>query len=130
MPIVAEARRLSFAAIVALGPHDSTCFAQDDWVWRTGRGAMPVVFACGCCKTPVRAMADPKLEIILACPTCGLADSLDNIEREVAEFLQEDLAKAFDDMRRGVAGGGCAFTFDETPHTSRVHRFIAIAPVP
>lgn len=86
---------------------------------------MALVFACSGCKTPL-SLNDPKSEVMLVCPICGLADSLDNVEREVAEFLQEELANAFDDMRRNVTSGGHAFAFDETPRTRLAFRFIAI----
>jgi hypothetical protein len=74
---------------------------------------------CARCKEPLEIVADSEPEA-LVCPTCGEVDTVENVTREVGEYITE---KMFSDMLRNAAQGSSALTFTEGP--KRAYRFIA-----
>jgi hypothetical protein len=73
---------------------------------------------CARCKEPLEVVADSDPEAV-ACPTCGEGDTVENVTREVGEYITE---KMFSDMLRDAAEKSSALTFTEGP--KRAYRFI------
>jgi hypothetical protein len=73
---------------------------------------------CARCKIPLEVVADAEHEAV-ACPICREGDTVENVTREVGEYLAE---KAFSDMLREAAEKSSALTFTEGP--KRTYRFI------
>jgi hypothetical protein len=74
---------------------------------------------CARCQEPLEVVVDSEPEAV-ACPTCGEGDTVENVTREVGEYIAE---KMFSDMLRKTAQESSALTFTESP--KRSYRFIA-----
>jgi hypothetical protein len=68
---------------------------------------------------PLEVVADSEPEAV-ACPICGEGDTVENVTREVGEYIAE---KAFSEMLREAAEKSSGLTFTEGP--KRAYRFIA-----
>jgi hypothetical protein len=64
---------------------------------------MGFVFACGYCKTPLKGPASPNPNTMLKCPSCGQAETFENVKRIVAEFVKETAHIKIEEMLRAVA---------------------------
>jgi hypothetical protein len=49
-----------------------------------------LVFACGACKTPLEGPANPNLDSMFECLSCGQTETFENLRRIVCQFLQEN----------------------------------------
>ncbi|SEE09351.1 hypothetical protein SAMN05519104_5187 [Rhizobiales bacterium GAS188] len=87
---------------------------------------MATVLGCARCQTPLKGPSDPKPNDTFACPSCGESDSLDNVKREVGEFVQEQAQQAFDDILRNTFKGSETITITETLGPERTYRFVPI----
>ncbi len=57
-------------------------------------------FGCARCKVPLEGPAKPKPSDRFTCPVCGTGDSLKNVEGEVLQQMQEQVAsKVFSGTR-------------------------------
>ncbi len=63
------------------------------------------VAKCANCKVALQGPDDPKPQDRFACPSCGQGDTLENVEREVADYVQQKtadmLGASFDKAVRG-----------------------------
>jgi hypothetical protein len=75
---------------------------------------------CARCKIPLEITTNLEVDNFLACPVCGEGDTVENVAREVGEYVVE---KRFSNMLRGAAENSTALTFTEGP--KRVYRFVA-----
>ena len=50
---------------------------------------MGFIFACGYCGTSLKGSADSSSDSMVKCPSCGQAETFDNVKRIVGEFLQD-----------------------------------------
>jgi hypothetical protein len=87
---------------------------------------MGFVFACGCCKTPLKGPATPTPNTMLKCPCCGQAETFEHVKRIVAEFLKETAHNKIEEMLRAVARHGESLTYSDAPSSKGVYRFIAV----
>lgn len=67
----------------------------------------------------------PRPKDTLTCPICGQAEKLENVEREVCEFIRERIADRIRDVSLGVISGSNARTIAQTLRPERVYRFVA-----
>lgn len=79
---------------------------------------------CARCKVPVEITANPNSQSIVSCPRCGLRDTLKNVEREVAQFVEEHIADQLDATFKRAASRSKFITYKAGPRTKRRHRFI------
>jgi hypothetical protein len=87
---------------------------------------MRFVFACGHCKTPLEGAADASSDSMFKCPSCGQAETSDNVKRIVAEFLKESARTKIEEMLRVAASHGVSLTYSDAPRSKGVYRFIAV----
>lgn len=52
------------------------------------------VAKCAQCKVALQGPDDGEPQDRFACPSCGQSDTRENVEREVADYVQEQLADA------------------------------------
>ena len=74
---------------------------------------------CARCKVPL-GVTDSKTEVFLACPICREGDTVDNVTREVGEYIAEKMTA--DMFKKAAAEQSIALTFTEGP--KRIYRFI------
>lgn len=79
---------------------------------------------CGKCKVALEGPADPKPDSVFACPSCGEADTLQNVTRIIAEFVEETTARFFEEKLRGIAARSKAIKLTSKPIPHRQHRFV------
>ena len=60
---------------------------------------------CAACKCDLELFPDAKPEPRAVCPQCGNGDTLDNVTREVGEYVKEQMAQAVHNRNRPM--GGC-----------------------
>jgi hypothetical protein len=87
---------------------------------------MGFVFACGNCETPLKGPADPNSDSMFKCPSCGQAETFDNVKRIVGEFLKESARNKIEEMLRAAASHGESLTYSDAPRSKGVFRFIAV----
>ncbi|NOT41632.1 MAG: hypothetical protein HOP13_14170 [Alphaproteobacteria bacterium] len=59
---------------------------------------------CARCKVTLEGPTDAKGQDVFACPICGNADNLENIHRELANYMQEHAATSLQNsMRKSFA---------------------------
>ncbi len=79
---------------------------------------------CGKCKVALEGPADPKPDSVFACPTCGEADTLQNVTRIIAQFVEEKTARHFQESFRRIAARSKAIKLTSKPIPHRQHRFV------
>jgi len=79
---------------------------------------------CAECNLALEGPVDPQPHDIVACPGCGVSDTLENVTREVGEYVAEKMAESLSvDMRDAFRGSDLIkVTSDYRPQGS--HRFI------
>ncbi len=52
---------------------------------------------CAKCDVPLQGAAtDPQPTDMVSCPKCGVSDSLENVSREVGEYVEEKTAESME----------------------------------
>ncbi len=82
------------------------------------------VVKCAKCKVPLEGPDDARADSLIACPSCGMGDTRENVEREVAEYMASGVSQALDAMVEGFALGLGQSSNLEGPRAERVFRFI------
>ena len=79
---------------------------------------------CGRCECTLEFVPDAQPEPRAACPQCGESDTLENIKREVGEYIKEQTAQALiKDIADGVRGSKY-LKFKSNFRPNGGHRFI------
>ncbi len=73
---------------------------------------------------PLEGPADAEPQSVFACPTCGASDRLENIEREIAEYIAEKTGNEIDSMFADLARSSKSMTFEKSARPKKVYRFI------
>lgn len=79
---------------------------------------------CGKCEVALETFTNDDGEKRGRCPKCGNSDTVDNIHREVREFVQEHAARALHESLRGATRGNKSFKLTSNAPPKRRHRFI------
>lgn len=79
---------------------------------------------CGSCKCDLEHFPDAKPDPRAACPRCGEGDTLDNIHRIVAEFVEERLAQSIHAAVVDGVRGSKALKVTSNFRPKRNHRFV------
>jgi hypothetical protein len=87
---------------------------------------MGLVFACGYCEMPLDGPADPRSDSLFKCPSCGQAETSDNVKRIVGDFLKEKARNKIEEMLRVAASHGVSVRYTDAPRSTGVYRFIAV----
>ena len=58
---------------------------------------------CAKCHVPVEGPTDPQPQDRMTCPNCGESDTVENINREVQEYITEQVALSLEATMREVA---------------------------
>jgi hypothetical protein len=79
---------------------------------------------CARCKCALELIPDAQPEPRAACPQCGEGDTVENIQREVGEYVKEQTAQAMiKDIANGVRGSKY-LKFTSNFHPNGRHRFV------
>lgn len=87
---------------------------------------MGFVFACGYCEMPLKDPADPSLDSIFKCPSCGQAETSENVKVVVAGFLQKGARIKLEEMLQAAASHGESLAHNDASRLKGVFRFIAL----
>jgi len=80
---------------------------------------------CAKCDVPLQGAAtDPQPTDMVSCPKCGVSDSLENVIREVGEYVEEKTAEYLAGEMRDATRGSKTMTFKEKPRPKKTYRFI------
>ena len=84
----------------------------------------PKPIKCACCNVVLEPRAKPDPQVVLFCPQCGISDTLENVQREAAEFAMEHMQKQFSLIAENAFRGtkNVELTGDVIPE--RAHRFV------
>lgn len=82
------------------------------------------VVKCAKCKVPLQGPADARADSFIACPSCGMGDTRENVEREVADYAASRVSQALDAMVEDFALGIGQKSNLEGPREQRTYRFI------
>lgn len=81
---------------------------------------------CARCNVTLESsVPDPEPKDHVACPTCGEGDTLENVTREIGEYITEKMTESLGDTFRNLernSGGMIKVTTSHSPH--RIYRFI------
>jgi len=79
---------------------------------------------CAKCNLALQGPADPEPDDALICPGCGMSDTLENVTREIGEYVTECMAEAIGGTVRD-AFRGTEFIEVTTDHRHQtLHRFV------
>jgi hypothetical protein len=70
---------------------------------------------CAKHNVPLEGPTNPESESVFSCPICGESDNLENIEREIAEYVESKMAAKINVMFGNDS---------DEPRPQRVYRFI------
>ncbi|MDP1837770.1 MAG: hypothetical protein Q8N31_06095 [Reyranella sp.] len=79
---------------------------------------------CAKCNVPIEGPVDAKPESAVSCPVCGISDTLENVNREAAEYVTSKAADALSDKLAGVARGSKFMTYKQGPRNHKIYRFV------
>lgn len=79
---------------------------------------------CGACHVAVKGPADPKPEDTFTCPSCGRADSLENVMASAIAFVLETSRRYLQESMRETARGSKFIKFEGKPVPKSDHAFI------
>jgi uncharacterized Zn finger protein (UPF0148 family) len=79
---------------------------------------------CAKCKVPVKGPVDAKAETTVSCPVCGISDTLENVEREAADYVARQAVDALDAQMKGIASQSKWMTYEQGPRDNKVYRFV------
>lgn len=79
---------------------------------------------CAKCDEPIKAPVDAKPETVLSCAICGVSDTKENIEREVADYVASKVSGALDDMLGGIASRSKWMTYKAGSRDNKTYRFV------
>lgn len=79
---------------------------------------------CAKCDEPIKGLVDAKPETVLACSSCGVSDTKENIEREVADYVASKASDAISDKLKGIASGHKWMTYEQGARDHKVYRFV------
>ena len=82
------------------------------------------VVKCAKCKVPLEGPDDARPDSLIACPSCGICDTRENVEREVADYAASRVVQVLDAVVEGFALGLGQSSNLEGPREQRVFRFI------
>lgn len=82
------------------------------------------VVECAKCKVPLVGPDDAQADSFIACPICGMGDTRENVEREVADYAASRVSQALDAMVESFALGLGQSANLEGPREQRAYRFI------
>lgn len=79
---------------------------------------------CARCKVTLKGPADAQGQDVFACPICGNADKLENIHRELANYLQEHAATKLQQSMRKTFANNKSFKYTPGVIQKRSYRFM------
>jgi len=79
---------------------------------------------CARCKCVLETLPDAKPEPRAACPQCGEGDTLENVRREVGEYIQEHISKTIHGALVDGVRGSKNLKVTSDFHPKGGHRFI------
>ena len=80
---------------------------------------------CAKCNVALQGPADPQPQDVLSCPRCGESDNLENILREVGDYISEKVGDSFGDMLDRAVKGSEFIKVTHNRPAKRIYRFIA-----
>lgn len=80
---------------------------------------------CARCNVPLESsVPDPQPDDHVACPICGEGDTLENVGREISEYLASKASDEIGSMLENAFRGSEAFTVEKKPGPQKRYRFI------
>ncbi|MFI5020612.1 MAG: hypothetical protein ACHQRJ_03020 [Alphaproteobacteria bacterium] len=79
---------------------------------------------CAKCNLPLQGPANPKPEDVFSWPGCGESDSLENVEKELAEYVAEKAADSLSAALKGAIGSSKHIKVTERHRSYKTHRFV------
>jgi hypothetical protein len=85
----------------------------------------PYEIKCAKCHIPIEGSEpEPQPHDILTCPSCGESDTLENVQREVGEYVASKASDALGDFLASAVRGNKYMTYEKGPREHRSYRFI------
>lgn len=79
---------------------------------------------CAKCNVPVERSSDAQANGNVSCPVCGVSDTRENVEREVAEYVTSKASEALSASMERAARGSKFITYKKGPSDDKTYRFI------
>jgi len=79
---------------------------------------------CARCKVAVEISTNANSQSVVRCPSCGLTDTLKNVEREIADLAEEYVGEQLDATFKRIASRSKFLTYKPGTRHKRSHRFI------
>ncbi|WP_136443673.1 hypothetical protein [Pacificoceanicola onchidii] len=80
---------------------------------------------CGACRVALKGPANPDPQDVFSCPSCGRADSFDNVMASVKAFIVELTERRLEETMRKAARGSKVIKVTGKPVQKGNHPFIA-----
>ena len=79
---------------------------------------------CATCNVPLQGPADPQPHDTLSCPTCGQGDILENVNREIGEYVTEKATSALGIMMADTFRNSSSIKVTKNYQPKGSYRFI------
>ena len=80
---------------------------------------------CARCNVPLEgSVADPQPHDYVSCPTCGEGDTLENVTREIGEYVASKMGDKIGSMLEDAFHGSKVFTVEKESGPQKRYRFI------
>lgn len=79
---------------------------------------------CAKCNVSINGPADAEPQTLVSCPVCGISDTRENVEREVADYVASKASDALTANLERIARNSKFMTFTSGSPDHRSYRFI------